>query len=510
MFINLTNHPSEKWGEEQLKAARQYGEIVDIPFPVVEENATEPEIRKLADVYFDKIMSEGKSHDLTVHIMGEQTLCYALISKLQKKGIRCVASCTKSDSFYNEAGQKVSTFHFSRFREYYPINTISPTLANEEGKWKQIEEILKTKTFYSIVALIFIIMGETFVLCGLRLGWCRWTPWTLAVVALLIGLWLLARFYQNHFDFKSRILSKLLANSIAPTRLGTFYLLFFVVHLGWLTNVAMNMFLPSCDFGEIIWATIICVIGMLVLILFFPEGRENKAKNAKFVFVTGISSYKGVPMNNNEEEPTPPSYIGFNMRPLIRILQKVTQQKDFINLKGEFLILQTSDFSSAIPTPFFDGYKDFGFDTINYQECEKYGITPENALHDKLRLIIKKIAIKEFPTMEEWIKNNLDIEFTLPCNYNDFPTCFKTLSKIVQDLDDSNHRFIFNTTPGTAVVSTVMTLLSIDADRELYYYSQDSSIPEARISERLQKADKQGIQLEGLLSQALEKMTSNK
>ena len=32
MFINHTNHPSH-WLDEQLAAAHQYGEVVDIPFP---------------------------------------------------------------------------------------------------------------------------------------------------------------------------------------------------------------------------------------------------------------------------------------------------------------------------------------------------------------------------------------------------------------------------------------------------------------------------------------------
>ena len=40
MFINLTNYSSEKWSEKQLNAARSYGEIVDIAFPLIDENAT--------------------------------------------------------------------------------------------------------------------------------------------------------------------------------------------------------------------------------------------------------------------------------------------------------------------------------------------------------------------------------------------------------------------------------------------------------------------------------------
>lgn len=33
MFINLTNHPSDKWSKEQLEAARKYGEVVELVFP---------------------------------------------------------------------------------------------------------------------------------------------------------------------------------------------------------------------------------------------------------------------------------------------------------------------------------------------------------------------------------------------------------------------------------------------------------------------------------------------
>ena len=120
MFINLTNHPSAKWSEEQRKAAEAYGEIVDIAFPQVDEKVSESEIKTLADKYVAEILSMGEVKDLTVHIMGEHTFCYALIAKLQKEGVRCVASCTKHDTYTNEEGNKVSIFHFARFREYVP------------------------------------------------------------------------------------------------------------------------------------------------------------------------------------------------------------------------------------------------------------------------------------------------------------------------------------------------------------------------------------------------------
>ena len=36
MFINHTNHPSQYWSDEQLDAGRQYGVIMDMPFPQID------------------------------------------------------------------------------------------------------------------------------------------------------------------------------------------------------------------------------------------------------------------------------------------------------------------------------------------------------------------------------------------------------------------------------------------------------------------------------------------
>ena len=87
IFINLSNHPSSGWSEEQLNAARAYGEIVDMPFPQVEPAATAADVHELAGELVAAILEYGEAADLTVHIMGEMTLCYAVISRLQASGI---------------------------------------------------------------------------------------------------------------------------------------------------------------------------------------------------------------------------------------------------------------------------------------------------------------------------------------------------------------------------------------------------------------------------------------
>lgn len=116
MLINFSNHPYKDWSEPQKKAASRYGECVDMPFPTVPPEFDETQIDHLAYAYALQIADMGK--DITVHIMGEQTLCFALINQLLRRGIPCIASCTERDVVILPDGSKQVRFHFARFRHY--------------------------------------------------------------------------------------------------------------------------------------------------------------------------------------------------------------------------------------------------------------------------------------------------------------------------------------------------------------------------------------------------------
>lgn len=118
MLINLSNHPYALWGDRQKKAAAIYGTTIDLPFPSVAPDADEEEIRRLADLYLKRVLGMGKAEAFTVHIMGEQTLCFALISSLHRLGIPCIASCAARDVIMQPDGHKLVNFNFIRFRKY--------------------------------------------------------------------------------------------------------------------------------------------------------------------------------------------------------------------------------------------------------------------------------------------------------------------------------------------------------------------------------------------------------
>lgn len=118
MLINLSNHPSLYWDNRQMEAARCYGEMVDIPFPVVAPDADGQGLQTLVQDCVQKILSMGDANSITVHIMGEMTFTFMVVTRLKELGIRCVASTTERKVTYTSDGVKQTEFSFVKFREY--------------------------------------------------------------------------------------------------------------------------------------------------------------------------------------------------------------------------------------------------------------------------------------------------------------------------------------------------------------------------------------------------------
>lgn len=117
MFINLTNHPSATWSEEQLNAARQYGKIVDLHFPIIEPTFSKDDILQLVGECVEAIMGI-KDGETVVHVMGEMTFTFNMVNALKNVGITCLASTTERLVTMTSDGKKVSDFKFVQYREY--------------------------------------------------------------------------------------------------------------------------------------------------------------------------------------------------------------------------------------------------------------------------------------------------------------------------------------------------------------------------------------------------------
>lgn len=118
VFINLSNHSSDKWTVKQMEAARVYGDVIDWPFPKIDASWDSADVYRLAVSYFQRITEFAPADRVVVHIMGEMTFCFTLVSMLKSNGYRCVASTSERRVVEKQDGVKEVTFDFERFRCY--------------------------------------------------------------------------------------------------------------------------------------------------------------------------------------------------------------------------------------------------------------------------------------------------------------------------------------------------------------------------------------------------------
>ena len=128
MLINLSNHPYARWDEAQKQAAQeQFGRVEDYPFPPIDPAASNQEVKALAHEYakeckmrfvFADIPLGQVSENHAVHIQGEFTFTFHVVSILKGEGIRCVASTSHRQTVDYGNGKKELQFTFVQFREY--------------------------------------------------------------------------------------------------------------------------------------------------------------------------------------------------------------------------------------------------------------------------------------------------------------------------------------------------------------------------------------------------------
>lgn len=129
MLLNLSNHPAAKWSAAQIQAAEKaFGDLRDVPFPVIAPNADLNAIIALAQEYVQKCRNQFdhrqnpassiKDHQSAIHVMGEMTFVYQFVKRATAAGLRCLASTTERRAVDHPDGSKTSEFRFVRFRDY--------------------------------------------------------------------------------------------------------------------------------------------------------------------------------------------------------------------------------------------------------------------------------------------------------------------------------------------------------------------------------------------------------
>ena len=375
---------------------------------------------------------------------------------------------------------------------------------------------------YSWVVVVFTVAFEITTIIGIRNQDQRLYIASVCLLLLLSLISILIAYLCNKILFlpNKKIFTRLLSNAIAPNWLGAFYLLLFVVHIGWLTDGSLNYFQTNNDnFVPVTLSLLTGFVGMFVLICFFPEGKPDKKDAKHVVFVSGISllAKDKQKFTLGGKEYTKISL--YNVGGLVKIFSLCFDKKKIESQNvSKMLILnsnahyQENFFNDLVveirikkkQLPEWESFLKNGL-KASYQTVDGgkeddiviyVMIDSQASVEDNLRTIIKLRGLQDFPNEGEFFAN-LQIVFTLPCDYDKFEECFEELDNSIKKEDTTNQLLYFNLTPGTGIVGSLMTLFSLDKYRELYFYAQYSS-------KELLPVDKSKVPLENLLSQALE------
>jgi hypothetical protein len=315
--------------------------------------------------------------------------------------------------------------------------------------------------------------------------------------------------------FGAVIMSKLLSNAIAPRKLGIAYLFAFVVHIGWITNSTFDILKDEC---HSCLPLVVAVVGILILVYFFPDAKSKQGSNPQKVFITGISNFSWRPAleknQKNKVNLISDQIEGLNMIPLVRMFVKVIGGRTD-NCK---IVVLLSDayvkINDKIKETFACEYEGNLVPVANMVKSINIAVGEyeKNNDKDKLEVFLRKVIkafilyTLEIDNEKSQAINNIKIEFTKACDYNNYQNCFDVLDKKIDELEkeSDNNEFIFNLTSGNVVVSSVMTLFSIDPERKLYYYSQD---PEVSIDKKVLITEKDRLPILRVLSKIMDKIS---
>jgi len=116
-LVNLSNHPSEKWNDQQ-KAG--WGGIIDIPFP---EIMIDSNFDRIADSMYDKVKNmkviDLNPSNCTIMIQGQHPATFSMVACFMNAGFTVLSAFTERIVTDHEDGSKTSVFRFGGYQRYW-------------------------------------------------------------------------------------------------------------------------------------------------------------------------------------------------------------------------------------------------------------------------------------------------------------------------------------------------------------------------------------------------------
>jgi len=114
ILVNLSNHPSKGWNDQQKFGFEQ---IIDIPFPEIQIDSN---FDSIADSMYDTVRSNGcNPSNSTIMVQGQHPATFSIVACLINSGWTVLAAHTPRVVTDNPDGSKTSVFKFNGYQKYH-------------------------------------------------------------------------------------------------------------------------------------------------------------------------------------------------------------------------------------------------------------------------------------------------------------------------------------------------------------------------------------------------------
>lgn len=272
----------------------------------------------------------------------------------------------------------------------------------------------------------------------------------------------------QYFSLSALTLFRFLNNEIGSRPLNLLFALVFAMHLSWICDSGYDLVFKDEELYLVYWSRLgLAIIGMTCVFLIFPKRKKIKypiPPEKRKLLVMGLSEIKLNEDINNIETAVIPFSEYVNIKTVVVLLSEnmnpVRAGKDD-NKKIDLTLLNPE-------TKLYEAYENYKNIIHNYKNAP----IKKDAITALENLLIEKIK-DSFPAVLS--PDEIQFIFTEPVSYNDFDTCYTTIDSYLKKYEKNTEETVINISPGTALVTGVMSIHAIKGQRQLVYTKQSNN-----------------------------------
>lgn len=295
----------------------------------------------------------------------------------------------------------------------------------------------------------------------------------------------------------------LVANSCSGSFLDILFIFLFIVYCAWIPDSIMDF----TNSGDFIWRPVMFIVAFALSILLkpiIPIKNIEVPKSERMVLFTGVSNINYYLRDGKEST---------NLETVIKPIIDYPHIQLVIILLSDAILFNIEKIASGINPQdeehsykyyeIFNGYKErlkeydgklkelqnkLRTSDADPEQIKKQIRNEAEPIYkticEELGSLIKEYIIQSTPPQYHDRCKSIQFEFTKPVDYNNFEECNDRLMEHISAILGRREKaklvyrdesLLFNISPGTAIVSGVMTLNAIKGKRGLIYIKQEST-----------------------------------